>query len=474
VTSDIVAVLEGVDVTPLALNTDGATEALKLGYSSKLISNWYQHTCAYDSCQSRWSEFAVVDDDEADLTKRSNLVPIIHRHVYENKHWITTSITIQDAAMRKVLTEVLNKYQDLDMELENWTFAPPFMPLVHRWDILKKFQSTTMEDSLHRAASALLGFLSPIIASSVISLNATKKTGKVSFSNVWQIFPPSALVQTKFFGVDTICRVLKYKKREADRCNPEGWVIDMEYVDWNGENSGYTTTTLTIWDFDGFRRVTSLPVFPISFLADVEKTKAAMIERGRKFERLRGYKFMISNGTKILLETEKPEQRPVTGKVCVDAYAYYRSCNIVKPVLRPLRPGVDEDSGEDTVEDAELSDTPYETNFTVAPVEVASAAKGPAERTEDLCPLTEEQAMMATPWLKGFDLKSKDWCELKVGDLKEMTWNDKAFEKLVLPGGEKDLAWEFVENKSISTAEFDDFIPDKGRGLIILMFGPPG
>ena len=55
-----------------------------------------------------------------------------------------------------------------------------------------------------------------------------------------------------------------------------------------------------------------------------------------------------------------------------------------------------------------------------------------------------------------------------------MTWNDEAFDKLVLPGGEKELAWAFVENKSLSKAGFDDFIPDKGRGLIILMFGPPG
>ena len=228
----------------------------------------------------------------------------------------------------------------------------------------------------------------------------------------------------------------------------------MEYVDWNGEKNGYTTTTLTIWQYEGFRRVTALPVFPISFLANSDKTKMAMIERGRKFERLRGYKFMISNGTKVLLETAKPEQRPVAGKVCVDAYAYYCSCNIVKPVLRPLNPGIDDESGENIVDDAELSDTPYETNFTVAAVEVASAAKGPAERTEHLQILTDEQAMMATPWLKGFDLKSKDWCELRVDDLKEMTWNDEAFEKLVLPGGEKDLAWEFVENKSISTTTF--------------------
>ena len=75
------------------------------------------------------------------------------------------------------------------MELEQWSFEPPFMPLVHRWDVLKKYHSTVTETALKNAATALLAFLSPIIASSVISLSQTKKTGKVSFENVWQIFP---------------------------------------------------------------------------------------------------------------------------------------------------------------------------------------------------------------------------------------------------------------------------------------------
>lgn len=165
----------------------------------------------------------------------------------------------------------------------------------------------------------------------------------------------------------------------------------------------------------------------------------------------------------------------VTGRVCVDAYAYYRSRNVVKPNLRPLYKEVNEEDSDDaSADDTDMSDTPYEMKFSVAPVEVASAAKGPAERTEDLRPLTEEHLLLTSPWLKGFDLKSKDWCELRVDELKDLAWNDEAFEKLVLPGGEKELAWAFVENKSLSKTGFDDFIPDKGRGLIILMFGPPG
>ncbi|RYP51901.1 hypothetical protein DL768_002869 [Monosporascus sp. mg162] len=465
-------ILEGVEVVPLKKGSTGAAEAAKLGYQSKLISNWYHHRCR--TCPARWSEFDNVDDEAEDITARNSQVPIIHRHTYVNKHWITDSVTFQDPAMRDVLAEVLHKYQDLDMELENWTLQPPFMPLVHRWDMMKRYQANVAAGTLKNAASALLAFLTPLLASSVLSLAQTKKTGKVNFQNTWQIFPPSSLVMTKFYGVDTICRVLKYKKRPEDRCNPEGWVIDMEFVDWNGENSGYATTSLTIWEFEGYRRVTSLPVFPISFLSDEHEVKEKMIERGRKFEKLRGYHFMLCHGTKILLETEKPEPRPVSGKVCVDAYAYYRSCNIIKPKWRSLFKENNEDVDEANPEDTEMPATLYQAEFAVAEVETSPAAKGPAERTEDLRALTEEQLLLASPWVKGFDMKSKEWCELRVDDLQDMTWNDEAFEKLVLPGGEKDLAWAFVENKSMSKAEFDDFIPDKGRGLIILMFGPPG
>lgn len=116
----------------------------------------------------------------------------------------------------------------------------------------------------------------------------------------------------------------------------------------------------------------------------------------------------------------------------------------------------------------------FESKFAVAQVETRSRAKGPAERVEDLSPLTDEELLMTTPWIKGFDLKAKEFCELNVSELQDVMWNDKAFENLVLPSGEKELTWTFVENKSQSTSDFNDFIIDKDRGFIILMFGPPG
>jgi hypothetical protein len=374
--------------------------------------------------------------------------------------------------MRQVLTQALEGYQDLDLELQNWEFLPPFRPLVHRWDQLKTLETEYPPGPLREAAEALTAFLTPILASSLASLAQTQRTGKLSFKNVWQIFAPGALAATRIFCETVIGRVTKYSFEE-DGANSR-WLIDMEYIDWNGEKTGYTTVTIAIPKFEGFVRVTYLPVFPKTFQTNAEKMAQGFLERGRKFERLRGYNHMLCSGTKVLLETEKPERRPVAGKVCIDANAYYHSCNLIKPYLRPLNDEEEQEPSEQAaMEDSEDSDAPFESPFSISPLKLIGKVGG-APDDKGRPALSDLECIMTSPWMKGFDLKAKVWCELRVDDLQEMTWNDEAFDKLVLPDGEKELAWSFVENKILSQGAFDDFIPNKGQGLIILMFGPPG
>ena len=58
--------------------------------------------------------------------------------------------------------------------------------------------------------------------------------------------------------------------------------------------------------------------------------------------------------------------------------------------------------------------------------------------------------------------------QFRIDDLMEITWNDAAFENLVLPGGEKELAWAFVENRTMSNYAYDDFILNKGTQYLNL------
>jgi hypothetical protein len=307
---------------------DGSDNATAATPESEMttVTKLYRHDCNYNSCPRRWSEFAVAKEEQEDLTKRIAQIPIIHRHTYENKQWVTSSFTIQSSTMKDLFKKALEKYQDLDMELENWTFQPPYRPIVHRWDRLKELQASTTDPIEKKAADTLMEFLTPILALSVDSLSQTRRTGKVSFESVWQIFPPGELVVTKFFGVETVCRVLKYERQQIKMVPV--WIITVEYVDWNGKSCGYATTKTTIISFCGFRRVTALPGYPLSFDEAAAEIQSKMVERGRKFERFRGYHFLTCSGKKVLLDNS--EERPVI----VSSFVFHVDQNLLTRLFR--------------------------------------------------------------------------------------------------------------------------------------------
>lgn len=56
----------------------------------------------------------------------------------------------------------------------------------------------------------------------------------------------------------------------------------------------------------------------------------------------------------------------------------------------------------------------------------------------------------------------------------EVEWNGHAFDTLVLPEDTKEMLHGFVESQVESQNTFDDVIQGKGRGIIMLLSGPPG
>ena len=63
------------------------------------------------------------------------------------------------------------------------------------------------------------------------------------------------------------------------------------------------------------------------------------------------------------------------------------------------------------------------------PSMTASKAQNP-EMTgnEGISPFTDEQCLLASPLVKGFDLKTKEWGILFVDKLANIKWNEEAFD----------------------------------------------
>ena len=58
--------------------------------------------------------------------------------------------------------------------------------------------------------------------------------------------------------------------------------------------------------------------------------------------------------------------------------------------------------------------------------------------------------------------------------MREIAFNSRAFESLVLPESQKELILGFTASQQSYRNAFDDVIEGKGRGIILLLCGPPG
>ena len=402
------------------------------------------------------------------------------------------------------------------------SFEPPYSALVHRWDRIQTLHQELADsdnDTRKLAVDQLVEFMQPILASSLEGLAATRATGMVNYSAVWQIFSPGEIVVTKFWGAESLCRVVKYVR-------DGGWDITVENVEWDGGECGFERTEVHIPKFYGLSRITSLPVYPLSFAQNPDQLKETMAARGRRFQELRGYHFLNYSGVKVSMDDHVADE-PMTGRVIIDTYAYYRSNDIVKPSLRALggsdsaagseagdEPGVDANAeGSDTdgaddegtgSEHADSEDADADAEDSSGNAETATVPQASAKRVEDLTPLSDDHCLLTSPMLIGFDLDKKKWgehsapcyrtqltaqadststtCATLRGTTRPLrTWCCPTATRS-WPGSlsrarpSRSPPWTTLCPRRVSRrlVESRTALTEPGRGIIILMFGPPG
>lgn len=93
---------------------------------------------------------------------------------------------------------------------------------------------------------------------------------------------------------------------------------------------------------------------------------------------------------------------------------------------------------------------------------------------QTLTALTKDQLLLCSASLKGYSLRNKKWLTLFIGSVKDIKYNEGAFDSLVLPSDHKELILALTESQVANKENFDDVIQGKGKGMIMLLSGPPG
>jgi hypothetical protein len=373
------------------------------------------------------------------------------------------SIVIQSVQLKKALAEILQNYPGVHCDLRRLEFEAPFAPFLHRWQQLLEFRARKDLDKVTAEHVELLYDIMEVELKDVITtLEDYVKHGIVTFNHVWSIFQPGSTIYSSSHNGSHGAFTLVSGSYIETRCG-KAYQLQLDAIDWNGDNFGTTTEYINVSQFLGTARIVGLSAFPLSFHPTPDKVREALISRGKKFEALAGSHYRQYDGHAIKWDRNNREV-PIMckGRIIIDAECFERFSGQYIPYISPLSP-------KDGVKKTECA--PRELN-----IDFANGGSYAPDKDEDeeRVHLIEDHHLICVPRVRGYSFKKKQWLLFYIDRIADIKFNSNAFESLVLPEDQKELILSFAESQTMQTTNFDDVISGKGRGHITLLSGPPG
>ncbi|KAH9828061.1 ATPase family associated with various cellular activities (AAA) [Teratosphaeria destructans] len=402
------------------------------------------------------------------------------------------SIVIQSPLLKELLKEVLADYPGLTVGLKRLEFSGRFEPLIHRWHQLNT-AITSLKEHQRADAEAASDIGNRIKHAELLHdllTNEFKETidasidligqGVMTYEHLWTLFHPGSFVYSKQQAQDRIFRLHSSKYGIDGNGNPVYW-LTCQYVDYDGTRWGTQKLNMSISSFDGTRPITNLSTLPLDFHHDKANLVARLIERGGKVERLAGSHYRAYNGIGWRPNSMGGKDKYIIkGRVVLDTYGWNRfnpnRSISVYPLLVKEATGPSGLDGDDSPVGEYGGDEEYEGGHDEEEGGIPMDGFFADEEDDEIkkLVLTDEQKMICSPLVRGYALKEKVWLNLFVNAVQDIDFNSRAFDSLVLPKNQKELILGFTATQQSYRSQFDDVIEGKGRGIILLLCGPPG
>ncbi|KAI9724291.1 MAG: hypothetical protein M1828_003715 [Chrysothrix sp. TS-e1954] len=435
----------------------------------------------------KWLETIPDDLGKPAEDKESAKWALIVRHVKvfndPRKVLKIHSIVIQSPLLKKLLKKVLEGYPGVTTSLQRLEFSGRFEPLIHRWPQLKKAIANEKNEETKKHAELLYDVLEKEFKDVIEEAMDMWENRVITYELLWTLFQPGNTVYARQDGQETALKLVsgKYGRNNDGVC--VFW-LTCQLVDFNGSQWGTQRLNLSIMTYNGTMQIQKLSAYPIEYHPKSEEIQERLIERGGRVEALAGNHYKAYSGIGWRKgQFGQKDRFNIKGRVVIDTASWNRfnpNSNVYVTSLghsgidaaAGLGSGQNDDDGGDnddndsdgynSYDDEDESGMPLDGYF-------PDDDEDQPQRT----PLTKEQKLLCTPLLRGYALKEKQWLNLFVNCVHEIEFSSAAFEALVLPSDQKELILGFTEQQR-SVSKFDDVIEGKGKGIIMLLCGPPG
>ncbi|GBE89825.1 P-loop containing nucleoside triphosphate hydrolase protein [Sparassis latifolia] len=424
---------------------------------------------------------------------------------------VTTTFQINSKPLIEVCQEVIGQGQGV-----SWTAKPLRIDPQLLLSFLRELQECAAKlvdavDAAEREKYAhlqhLLQYLTTTHSSTISTLSSLLAHGEITFDLLWALYVPRKTIlcttcpvtgepRTARLVHAELCQQLDVqahpflpvhhslggsagsKKQEQQLL----WRLTMEYVEADvglagartnemgsgagprvdGEEPaarfglGMLNAALEVHAFKGTRKISSLSAYPIQYYTGVggeNGLRERLIARGRKWAAIAGgMRHVAYRGLAFRFKQVAYIKTSVNSRIIVDRKTFQDIVpNYGKfPIVTKTISGNDLDR-------------------------FALVAGAVTESLSEASELSEEDLMLASPIVYGFSLSDKQWLEFAVDNVRDLEWNDDAFNHLVIPAEQKMVLKTLVESHNTgAAAKFDDFVSGKGLGLVINLFGNPG
>ena len=364
--------------------------------------------------------------------------------------------------LKDILKSTIQDFPGVSFNTKEITVDKPYRVLFHYHKELEA-AAERLEAGSEAAEhlDLLLDFINQEFKETIEETENLLEQGMINYTHLWTIFRPcTTTIYAPVYGQPRAFSLNNY----GYSCDPPGLVLNISYVDFDGEDMGTRNTSRLIPAFNGAEKISELTAFPMDWhpaKADVEKQ---LLARGRRWEELAGMHFRNYQG--IALEHGRPcgpDRYNINGRVVVDTKTFHRlNANLAFSVTA-FKSDEEKRSKRRRIQQYDNDDDETQETLDLLP-----------EAKLDIDPLTKEQCLLASCMVRGFSFSEKRWLEFFLDKLSPVQWNPNCFEQLVLPDAQKDLVKALVSTHVKQRLNFDDIVKGKGKGLILVLHGPPG
>ncbi|KAH8777124.1 P-loop containing nucleoside triphosphate hydrolase protein [Hyaloscypha sp. PMI_1271] len=460
------------------------------------IKNFYANP-SDDKGADRWIEWAPPSHVLSRRVKWEGFAIQVYRESSKLAQWGNNSdfvirhITLLSPYLRSELKDVLEGYGvvfDRDSVTLDWPLQPLFFARHH----IAGLKETVQDGNASAHLDLLYNLMEHELAGILDETEDLEKEKQITHALLWTLFPKRTIVVTDINGTYRGYRVLK-----TGPGGDSSFIIECEYVRFDGVRFGYLTENLHIRYFEGKRDITNLEVYPLASAIDHKAIRDGLINRGRRVLDFQGIHYMrylnLDGRTTEVVESGGSADMwgdNVHARVIIDFF--HSAKRVTKAQIRPLpgynihntlnkvnkvkarRPG----NGAMFCDNCEMQSAENSKKAAQEREIELNARRRPdsidQQRNRDVVLTEEENLLIMCPNLDGFSLISKSWRTFSVERISALELNSDAFDHLVHSRKNKDMLCSLVEDHKAYASSQDDVIVGKGRGLLILLSGTPG